>query len=204
MIVLSKKRVKTGKIRQYAYRRSIEYKTILQVLCPVCGHQFKRIGYQPTKSAMCIYCHGTTQGLKAKTHGLSKHRIYKIWIQIRQRCLNKKCPAYKHYGGRGIRICREWRKFPAFHAWAKSAGYKPWLCIDREDNNGHYHPSNCRFVTRKVSTRNRRGVHINPKIVRLMRKQFAAGRRPAAVARLFKVSLDTAMKVRKFKTWKGI
>ena len=55
------------------------------------------------------------------------------------RCYNEKFFAFKHYGGRGIRICDEWlQDFPAFERWAVSHGYRDDLTIDRIDANGNY------------------------------------------------------------------
>ena len=48
--------------------------------------------------------------------------LYTRWNSMRNRCYNKNNPAYKHYGGRGIKVCDEWNKCPygfvAFYAWA--------------------------------------------------------------------------------------
>jgi len=54
-------------------------------------------------------------------------------------------------------ICDEWlNNSKAFMDWAMSNGYKQGLDIDRINNNGNYEPSNCRFVTRRVNSSNRR------------------------------------------------
>lgn len=96
-----------------------------------------------------------------KTHGDSTkgsetYRLYRIWKSMRLRCLNPKDTAYKNYGGRGITICDEWRKYESFRDWALANGYQCNLIIDRRDNDGNYEPGNCRFTTRIVSNRNRR------------------------------------------------
>jgi len=90
------------------------------------------------------------------THGGSNTRLYYVWHTMRQRCSNPKVAKFADYGARGIRVCEEWQDFAAFRDWAQSAGYRQGLQIDREDNDGNYEPSNCRWVTAVVQRRNRR------------------------------------------------
>ena len=97
-------------------------------------------------------------GQTRKTHGFSKSRIYSIWSKIKLRCYNKNDEFhYNLYGKRGITVCDEWKNnFMAFYNWAMANGYKDNLTIDRINANGNYEPSNCRFVTVRVNTNNRR------------------------------------------------
>ena len=85
---------------------------------------------------------------KETSLGLYKAKIYSIWGNMKDRCHNPKCKSYKNYGGRGIKVCDEWRKdFVSFYNWAMSHGYQEGLSIDRIDNDGDYEPSNCQWLT---------------------------------------------------------
>jgi hypothetical protein len=92
---------------------------------------------------------------------------------MRHRCLERTNPAWDDYGGRGITICARWVNSPA--NFLSDVGPRPrGHEIDRRDNNGGYwcgkcdecialgRPANCRWVTRKVNDRNRRGNRMVP------------------------------------------
>lgn len=99
-----------------------------------------------------------------KTHKQSGTKLYYIWVEMRQRCNNFKHRSFHLYGGRGIKICDEWKIFELFFEWAMANGYKEGLSIDRIENNGNYEPSNCRWVTQSVQVNNqRRNAKINYK-----------------------------------------
>lgn len=90
-------------------------------------------------------------------HGESESRLYNIWKKIKKRTNDKADKDYKNYGGRNIRICKEWEvDFLVFKEWALSSGYNDSLTIDRKDNNKSYSPENCRWVSMKVQNRNKR------------------------------------------------
>jgi hypothetical protein len=81
--------------------------------------------------------------------------LYSVWEDMRRRCRNPKIKYFYRYGGRGIKICREWDDFKTFHDWAIAHGYKKGLNLDRKNNDGDYTPKNCRFVDDVVNSRNR-------------------------------------------------
>lgn len=84
-------------------------------------------------------------------------KLYAVWLGINNRCTNPNQKNYYLYGGRGIKVCKEWRSNSSkFLVWARSNGYKEGLVIDRINNNGNYCPKNCRFITQSQNNINKR------------------------------------------------
>jgi hypothetical protein len=73
------------------------------------------------------------------------------WYAALHRCNNPKSKAYKHYGGRGIKV-----KFATFEDFFSHLGPCPeGLSLDRINNDGHYEPGNVRWADRLVQMNNR-------------------------------------------------
>lgn len=101
----------------------------------------------------------------------NKHPYYHIWTGMKQRCSNRRHRDYFRYGGRGIRVCEEWRS--SFDTFVNDMGVRPSALhsLDRINNDGNYEPRNCRWATKQDQVANRRlqknntlgyrGVHLN-------------------------------------------
>lgn len=103
----------------------------------------------------CRWATAKEQGAsKRNSHGHATHgapsRTYLSWAHARRKCHNPKTEQYKTFGGRGIRMCDEWREsFPAFLA---DMGERPdGLFLVRIDLNGDFSPANCKWGTLKES-----------------------------------------------------
>ncbi len=46
---------------------------------------------------------------KRKWNNPSGSRTYYAWRAMRSRCYDPRNPSFKHYGGRGIEVCPQWR-----------------------------------------------------------------------------------------------
>lgn len=79
------------------------------------------------------------------------------WVNMKQRCYNKKHPKYLDYGGRGITVCKEWinNKY-CFVVWSLLNGFQLGLSLDRKNFNRGYTPQNCRWIALEEQLRNTR------------------------------------------------
>ena len=112
-----------------------------------------------TKSCGCLQ-REQLSNRASKHHGFNT-KLYNIWDSMRQRCNNPHHKSYHNYGGRGIVICDEWGDFSNFLRWALSAGYNDNVprgecTLDRIDVNKPYSPDNCRWVSMKTQSNNKR------------------------------------------------
>lgn len=133
-----------------------------------CGNEtiVRHGGLRSGTTTSCGCYHREKVGDINRTHNLShKSHLYSVWKSIKDRCYREKCKSYKNYGGRGIKVCDEWKNdYKKFYDWAMENGYEEKqtaggvniLSIDRIDNDGNYEPSNCRWATMKMQAKNKR------------------------------------------------
>ena len=113
----------------------------------------RSVANEDSKSCGCLRAE-TTKCLFT-THGMSNMPEYVVWESMRQRCYDKNCECYPHYGGRGIRVCDRWNDFASFFA---DMGKRPTdkHSIERIDNECNYFPDNCVWATAEQQGNNKR------------------------------------------------
>ena len=88
-------------------------------------------------------------------------RFYHIWADMKTRCNNPNCKKYYLYGGRGIKVCKNWDLYNNFKndMWdsykqhVEEYGEKQ-TTLDRINPNKGYSLSNCRWATYSEQARN--------------------------------------------------
>lgn len=122
-----------------------------------CGKETKVAGTKlssgHTQSCGCLQ--QERAGKAAYKHGLRCSRFYSTWKAMINRCDNPKYKGYKHYGGRGIKVCDEWKNsIETFHKWCEENNFEEGLTLDRKDVNSNYEPGNCRWATKVEQANN--------------------------------------------------
>lgn len=132
------------------YSDSVNGRTIIKCKCS-CG-TFKNCVLYRVISGRQHSCGCFT---KNEQHGLRNHPLYTVWYNMKLRCYEPSTKYFNRYGGRGIKVSDAWvKKFSVFYNWA-IVSWKKGLTLDRINNDGDYAENNCRFIDRKLQSRNK-------------------------------------------------
>lgn len=125
-------------------------------ICPFCGTHWETM-VRFVKSGKIRSCGCQNINVTGITHGLTSNRFYSTWYKMVDRCTNPESISYSQYGARGISVCDEWKEVSTFIRWCVDTHPNvEGLSLDRIDNDGNYHPSNCRWADRSTQAINQR------------------------------------------------
>lgn len=121
--------------------------------------------------------------IRSITHGLTRHPLYGVWLNMRNRCYRPNNERYSDYGGRGVQVCEAWKNdFKSFYDWAISNGWQKGLNLDKDiipEKLGIpavlYSPDVCCFVTVQENNRNKKNTLRANKVAEI-RSLHSAGR----------------------------
>ncbi len=168
-----------------------------------CGNEKVILGVHlqngTTRSCTCL-----RKELKSNwniTHGQSRKTTYRIWDKMRRRCSDPKDPGWKHYGAKGIKVCKKWQKFTGF--FEDMGERPPNMTLDRIDSSGDYEKKNCRWATITTNLRNRPGfVKLSMEKAREIRKVCKTIKNNAEIGRMFGYGREQIRRIRTNQTWK--
>ena len=138
--------------------------------------------------------------------------LYKRWHGMRARCNTSSNENYPRYGGRGIKVCKDWASYMMFRHWALSNGFSPNLTIDRINPDGDYKPDNCQWISLSENLSKKRQTrgetHGTAKLteskVREIRNLKNQGMNGTYIAEQFGISRHTVSDIHRRKTWRHI
>jgi hypothetical protein len=117
------------------------------------------LSQKTTVSCGCLRAEKAGITAKNRTvHGQARQghhtRVFRCWVNMKDRCLNPKNKHFKDYGGRGIQVCERWRSFSNFF---EDMGPCPdGYSIERIDVNGNYESANCKWIPMAEQVQNTR------------------------------------------------
>jgi hypothetical protein len=132
-------------------------------------------------------------------------RAFRAWVNMRQRCSNPNCPAWKWCGARGIKMCERWSLFANF---LQDMGDPPsGLTLGRRNHDKDYDPRNCCWLTDKQQLAHQKRSHMRKLSsieVRKMRRLFMRGATYSSLAKQFGVGASTCQKAVSKQTYADV
>ena len=170
------------KIGTKPYNKRSSYKVTFWLFkCPYCGKKIERILNNGKRYQSCGCANKQLKSKTGMIHGDAKRgqvtRLYRIWRNMKERCERPSNSWYKYYGGKGVKVCKEWQEYKNFKKWALENGYQDDLTIDRIDSDWDYCPENCQWLSasENYSKASDERKKLNFKKATLIREEYERG-----------------------------
>lgn len=130
-----------------------------------CGNEFECIKRHiisgNTKSCGCY----RKEKLKERkiTHGLTNHILFTYYTNMIYRCYNPNHISYKHYGGKGITVCKEWlNKENGLTNFINDMypSFKKNHTLERIKSSKNYSKENCKWASWDEQSRNKENTNL--------------------------------------------
>lgn len=193
--------IKWGRLTFFGRMPNRNSKVMYQCICD-CGsigiYRREHLMSGATRSCGCLiidFCKSRA------THGETRSPEWNAWTEMKRRCLCPTNKAYRYYGGRGIKICDRWSVFENFLA---DMGRKTSSrhSLERNDVNGNYEPSNCRWATRTEQARNKTTTKLNADIAAAIVELATEGISKIEISRRLNLNYSSVKAVVAGRQWK--
>ncbi len=130
---------------------------VFKCLCACGNHATPLVESVKSGNTQSCGC-GNARHTKYK-HGLVGTPEYQAWAGMVSRTTNPHNVRFARYGGRGIKICEQWRHSPETFYANMGPRPSPKHTIERVNNDGDYAPDNCIWALKSAQNRNHSGNH---------------------------------------------
>jgi endogenous inhibitor of DNA gyrase (YacG/DUF329 family) len=150
-------------------------------------------------SANRYYAKHQEKEIARSAKGREARPLHATWYQLLQRCTNPTSSSFSRYGARGIGVCDRWSDpVTGFQAFVEDMGPRPeGTTLDRRDGSRGYDPSNCRWASPLVQSRNRPSVKISGEAVHDILTRLQAGDSQRTIAAHYGCSQSTISSIKR-------
>ena len=85
-----------------------------------------------------------------------RNPLYAVYLSMKKRCYTPSSSGYKNYGGKGVKVCEEWKSdFSVFYKWAIKNGYSYaikliWRRYEKDISNCNFNFCDFIFCFRSI------------------------------------------------------
>ena len=173
-----------------------DHKKVPYVNAKCCCGIEKPVQWKNLKAGKTTNC-----GCRNRLTHWAKEPLYRIWKAIKTRCYKETHHKYKHYGGKGVTMCEEWKNsYVPFRDWCLANGWEKGLEVDKDKKGDGmvYSPENCTILTHKENTRLSSHSKLSMEKAAEIRKSSLSS---FELAEIYGVRVGAIRAVRRNETW---